>query len=212
MRVLTRSAFIAAVLVSSFSLAQANPIYSEPSLSARTGHLALRFGSGLWGVGVIDGYRTIDGKNLYHEDSSPKLSNRIAFPGVFATSGYIGGDSRPIVSFNSSGSSSANPGKGGYGTFGSGGNDGFSFGGAQSGTGGGVSGSSLKGVNPLEFAYTNLNDGHGGLQEFGEGGGGKAEISATPLPSSWTLMLIGLGAFGLIARRQRRNEKPFATA
>jgi hypothetical protein len=152
--------------------------------------------------------KSIDGKDLYHDDSSPQLSNGAAFPGVLATSGSIGGDPRPIVSFNSSRSNSGN---GGYGNFGSGGNDGFSFGSAETGTGGG-GGSSLKGVNSLEFAYTNLNAGHGGFQEFGEGGGGKAEASATPLPSSWTLMLIGLGAFGLIARRQRKNEKPFATA
>jgi hypothetical protein len=67
-------------------------------------------------------------------------------------------------------------------------------------------------MNPLEFAYTNLDIDRGGFQEFGEGGGGKVEVSATPLPSSWTLMLIGLGTFGLMARRRRRNDKTLVTA
>jgi hypothetical protein len=39
----------------------------------------------------------------------------------------------------------------------------------------------LKGVNPLGFAYPSLNAGRGGFPEFGEGGGGKPEVSATPL-------------------------------
>jgi hypothetical protein len=36
-----------------------------------------------------------------------------------------------------------------------------------------------------------------------------ASVSATPLPPGWTLMLIGIAGFGLVA--YRRNGKPALT-
>ena len=39
-----------------------------------------------------------------------------------------------------------------------------------------------------------------------------SSVSATPLPSSWTLMLIGLAGGGLVAYRRKNNKMSFAPA
>jgi hypothetical protein len=210
MRVLFSSVSIVATLAACLiSSAQASPIYEEASPFARTDNFAIRLGSASLGLNVIAGYRSIDGKNFYHDDSSPKLSNSAGPFGFFTPTGESGSDARPL-SFNSFGSlSSSRGGVGSPGSFGGGGNEGVSlgFGGAQTGFGVG-SGSSLKGLNPLELAYTNLGTDRGGFPALGEAGGsvGKVETSATPLPPAWTLMLIGLAGFGYAAFRLRSRS------
>jgi hypothetical protein len=209
MRVLFSSVSVAAIMVASLiSSAQASPIYEEASLFARTDHFAIRLGSASLGLNVIAGYRTLDGKNFYHDDSSPKLSNSAGPIGFFAA-GDSGRNARPPLSFNSFGSLSSNHGSiGSAGSFGGSGNG---FGGAQNSFGMG-GGSPLKGLNPLELAYTVLSADHGGFQEFGDGGGKKADVSATPLPPSWTLMLIGLAGFGFVAYRRKPKQVLTAAA
>jgi hypothetical protein len=98
------------------------------------------------------------------------------------------------------------------------GDAGFSSG-AANGSGGGLSGSSgffsMKGLGDAGFAGGNkgpgfiLSDtgGSSGPSNLGEGskGPGDPVVSATPLPASWTLMLIGL-AFGLLVWLRRSNS------
>jgi len=54
-------------------------------------------------------------------------------------------------------------------------------------------------LNTLTFAYLSLTDDHAGFQGLGDEGWGveKVEASATPLPPTWTMMLIGLWWFRL---------------
>ena len=218
MRVLFSSVSVATALAAGLiSSAQASPIYPEPSTSGRTENLAIRSSAGLWGSAVIDGYRTIDGKNFYHDDASPKLGNGSG-PTLSNGAGPLGffasesNDARLPFS-NSSGSLSSNRGSmGSAGSFGGGGNSvSPGFVGPQSGFGAGGS-SPLKGLNPLNSAYATLTADHGGFPEISEGGGGKAEVSSTPLPPAWTLMLLGLAGFGFVARRLSKNEKVFTAA
>jgi hypothetical protein len=211
MRVLFSSVSVAAALVASLiSSAQASPIYEEASPFAGTDNFVIRLGSASLGVNVIAGYRSIDGNNFYHDDSSPKLSNGAGPLGFFTPTGESGSDARPTLSFNSFGSLSSNRGGvGSSGSFGGGGNEGvgLGFGGAQTGFGVG-SGSSLKGLNPLELAYTNLGTDRGGFPALGDAGGGvgKVETSATPLPPAWTMMLIGIASFGFVAYRRKPKQ------
>jgi hypothetical protein len=37
-------------------------------------------------------------------------------------------------------------------------------------------------------------------------------VSATPLPPSWTMLLIGIVGFGFVAYRRQRKEDKFVTA
>jgi len=70
------------------------------------------------------------------------------------------------------------------------------------------------GLNTLAFAHLSLNDDHAGFQGLrDEGWGGeKVEVSATPLPPTSTMMLIGLGGFGWVTKRLRRKETAFSVA
>jgi hypothetical protein len=175
-------------------------------------HSELSSGSPL-GIIIFDGYRTLDGKNFYHDDGSAKIATPPS--GIFSAVGDGNSDSRSTLSFNPFSAISSNPGSTGSGTGFAGGKDSFgpSFGGSKEGFS--FSGSSFsRGSNPLNFAYTNLLADHGDFQGFGNAGGGdgKIEAAATPLPPVWTLMLIGLGCLGFIAHRVRRNESACAAA
>lgn len=186
--------------------AHASMLYPES-----TDTLSLKFGGGSLGGVIFDGHRTLDGKNFYKDDSSSRSNKSAAFSGVFSAVGDNNSEWRPAVSSNPFGRTSSSPGTIGSG-FG-GGNESFSLsfdGGKGSISLGGVS--SSKGLNPLVFAYPNLNADHGVFQGLGDGGGGvgKGDVSATPLPPTWTLMLIGLVFFGLVTHRLRKNEKVFA--
>jgi hypothetical protein len=208
MRALAGSLFAAGAFTATLlSAAQASSMHAEPDLFRPTQNFALRPGSATIGLIVMEGYRTIDGKNFYNDDSGPKASSA-GLPGFFSTAPDSNADSRSTFSFVPSGSTSFYHG-------GCGGGDGGGIGG---GGGGGSSGSgasrsgfsvgagpSLNGFNPLQLGYTSLANSGG--PELSEGGGGRSEVSATPLPPSWTLMLIGLVGFGFMAHRLRKNER-----
>lgn len=56
-------------------------------------------------------------------------------------------------------------------------------------------------TNRLDYAFFDLVN--FSLSSFGSISG--SPVSATPLPPSWTLMLIGLAGFGLVAYRRKRK-------
>ena len=210
MRFLFGSMFVA--MVGLAPPVQASMLYAEPGPAARPHSFSFRYGAGSLGTIILDGYRTLDGKNFYHDDAAS--SKIMAQPsGIFGAVGESTSNSQPTTSFNPFGTTSSNSGNHGSSIGFGGGKESFSLssnGGKGSfGIGGG---SSLKGLNPLNLAFTNLTD-QGGFQGLGDAGGGvgKVEASATPLPPAWTLMLIGLGGFGWVAQRlQRKSEKAFA--
>jgi hypothetical protein len=207
MRALAGSIFAAgtftAILVSA---AQASSMHVEPDPFKPTQNFALRPGSATFGLMIIEGYRTVDGKNFYNDDSRPKASSA-GLAGFFATTPDGNADARAAFSFISSGSASLY-----HGSFG-GGDSGGVGGGGAGGSGSGASrsgfsvgaGPSLNGLNPLQLGYTSLANSGG--PELSDGGGGRSEVSATPLPPSWTLMLIGLVGFGFMDHRLRTNER-----
>jgi hypothetical protein len=192
-----------------FSPAQASPIHAEPDLFKPAQSFAFRPGSATFGLVVIEGFRTVDGKNFYNDDARPRISGA-GLGGFFATSPDSNADSRAAFSFVPSGANSFF-----HGSFGGG--DGGGVGGGGGGAGGNSgsvasrsgfsvgAGPSLNGLNPLQLGYTSLANNGG--PELSEGGGGRSEVSATPLPPSWTLMLIGLVGFGFMAHRLRKNER-----
>jgi hypothetical protein len=204
--------FATAAAASLSSPAHASTVYAEPNPSARADLFSLKFGAGSSGTVIFDGYRTLDGRNFYVDYSSS--NNRPSFSGAFSFAG--GSDSRAVGS-TSSGPSNNGTGiglGGGKGNlsfnFGGGmGSSNFSFDGAKgSGSFGGVS---LKGSNPLAF-LASLDENRTGASSLG-GGDPVMNASATPLPPTWTMMLIGLGCFGLVTQRLRsKTEKEFAAA
>jgi hypothetical protein len=201
MRVLAGSILAAgaftAILVSA---AQASSMHVEPDPFKPTQNFALRPGSATFGLMIIEGYRTVDGKNFYNDNTRPKVGG-VGLGGFFATTPDSNADSRAASFFSSPGSTSFY--HGGFGG-GGGGGGGGSSGSSRSGFSVGV-GPSLNGLNPLQLGYTSLASNGG--PELSEGGGRRSEVSATPLPPSWTLMLIGLVGFGFMAHRLRKNER-----
>jgi len=163
------------------------------------------------GHGNVRSY-VVDSKGLYERDSWSRSDS--SWIGVFnddegsRNKGFS--DSLLSNGSNSKGSS------GGAGVSFSG-PEGFS-GGASNGTGAGLTGGggffSMKGLGEglgsaggnkgfnkgLESSSTILLNTGGSFGFVGQGEdlANSASVSATPLPASWTMMLIGLGAFGLL--------------
>lgn len=212
-------------LFSSMLLAVASSMSLAPCAQASmvnpdsTDTLSLKFGAGSFGGLVFDGHRTLDGKNFYKDDSSSRSNKTAPFSGVFSAVSDNNNDGLHAGSSNSPSSGpetfSSSPGVGGgTGNF----NATFEGGKGSIDSGGG---SNAKGMNPFELAYLNLKADHDdskglgrdGFPGLGDGGGGgeKGPVSATPLPPAWTLMLMGLGFFGLVSRL-RKNEKVFTVA
>jgi hypothetical protein len=158
------------------------------------------------GTVILDGFRTLDGKNFYVDESSPSLNSRATFSDVFGVVGDSNGEARGATSSNPS-NNSAGIGFGGSNIFAGGKeNSNFSFGGGKGS--GGFGGVSLKGSDPLASILTSLGDNR--MDDRGRGG---ENVSATPLPPAWTMMLIGLSCFGLITQRLRKKtEKVVAVA
>lgn len=208
-----RFLFCSILVASAASLAspaEASMIYSESTSSAPAGSFSLKLSAGSSGAAIFDGFRTLDGKNFYVDDASPK--NRPAFSGAFSV---VGGSNSQAFGANSSntGNNGAVIGVGREG-FSLGSGDGkessnFGFAGGRGSSFGGVT---LNGSNPLSFAFASLGDNR--MDDRGWGGQ-KADVSATPLPPTWTMILVGFGCFGLITQRLRKNkknEKDFAVA
>jgi hypothetical protein len=165
----------------------------------------------------------VDHQGFYERDSWSKSGNTQI--GVFnAAEGTGSKGFSPDISLNafnsrgaSGGTGSSSPG--GAGSFGS-------SGGANGGVGASLSGGRFFSLKGLEegVGFVGANKGSGlssllpnsgsngsfGLGSEGEGpkGLGDPGVSATPLPASWTMMLIGL-AFGLLA--WFRKSKLFKT-
>ena len=53
-----------------------------------------------------------------------------------------------------------------------------------------------------------MSGGEGFAFDYAAGAG----VSATPLPPSWTMLLIGIVGFGFVAYRRQRKEAAFAGA
>jgi len=205
MRILGGPVSFAAALVAIFSSAHASQIYQEPNPFAKTEGFALKFGSAPWGIPVIEGFRTIDGKSFYHDDSSTKLRDSAAL--FVAAAGFSSDDSRPTFSSNSFGSNFSSPGGFGSASFFGGGNEGTGPGGGAAPTTGGAGGAASMGLNPFESAYTNLGADYGGL-----GGDGKGEVSVTPLPDTLPLFASGLVLIGMLGWSRKRTSTVFPVA
>jgi hypothetical protein len=63
-------------------------------------------------------------------------------------------------------------------------------------------------LGTLGLSYTYISD---GIASFGTISTGSSGVSTTPLPPSWTLMLLGLVGFGVVAYR-RKNRVELAAA
>lgn len=210
MRVLFGSAlaglFGATLIASS---AEANMIYAGRSPAMATDQsLSLNFNSDSPASGlsfILDGYRSLDGKNAYEDDFSLRLNNKQIFLGTFNLGGGSNSGSQANVYSNLFGATLSDPTNNGTGIGRNGGKETFTFVGLPLNVG----------LNTLTFAYMSLNDpNHAGFQWLGNEGWGveKVSVGATPLPPTWTMLLIGLGGFGLVAHRLGRKESTFAAA
>ena len=170
--------------------------------------LALNFNSASAAEGlsfIVDGYRSLDGKNAYEDDFSLKLNNQLVFLGTFNLGGGSNSGSQANVYFNPFGASFSNPTNNGTGIGWNGGKELISFAGVPLNVG----------LNSLTFAYTSLSGlGYAGYQGLGDEGWGveKVQVSATPLPPSWTMLILGLGGFGYVAHRWQKKGNAVAAA
>ena len=192
------------------SSVDANTIYPRSSPAMATDKsFSLNFNSASASAGlsfIIDGYRSLDGKNAYEDDFSLKLNNQQVFLGTFNLGGGSNSGSQANVYLNPFAASYSNLTNNGTGIGWFGGKELISF-------------ASLPfnvGLNTLTFSYTSLSGpGYAGFQGLGDEGWGVQKVgmsegvSATPLPSSWTLMLLGLrlGGVGLFANRRRKERE-----
>jgi hypothetical protein len=63
------------------------------------------------------------------------------------------------------------------------------------------------GLNNIQLAFNeSMSSGEGFSFNYAAAGG----VSATPLPPTWTMMLIGLAGFGFVAYRRQRKEAAFS--
>ncbi len=145
----------------------------------------------------------VDSKGLYERDSWGRSNN--SGIGVFNDDeGSRNKGSSANMSFNNSSSKGSSGAGGGMSFLGGGG----SSGGASNGSGANLMGGggffSMKGLEEGlgsaggKKGFESLSSILGSDGPGTKGLGNSAGVSATPLPASWTLMLIGLGAFGLL--------------
>ena len=62
------------------------------------------------------------------------------------------------------------------------------------------------GLNNVQLAFNETMSSAGGF------GYDYAAVSVTPLPPSWTMMLVGLAGLGFVAYRQQKQNAPIAAA
>jgi hypothetical protein len=174
---------------------------------------SFNFGSGalVFGPVIFDSYRSLDGKNFYLDDSSPRSSDGKIFPGAFnfgLAESPVEPFSKPfaadLLNFTRSGAGGAFAGAPGSlgGPFSQGGSGGLSQAGMKS------SFFSQAGLD------SNRSGDHDGFQLLGGGSfdPGRSNVSATPLPPAWSMLLIGLGCFGMIISRRQRKKSALAGA
>jgi PEP-CTERM motif len=186
------------------SAANASMIYVGPSPAMATDQsFSLNFNSASATSGlsfVLDGYGSLDGKNAYEDDFSLRLNNQQVFLGTFNMGGGSNSGSQANVYSNPFGASFSNLTNNGTGIGWSGGKEFISFAALPFNVG----------LNTLTFFYTSLSGpGYAGFQGIGDEAWGveKVGVSATPLPASWTMLLLGLGGFGFFAHRRQRKAR-----
>lgn len=209
-------------------------IFMAPSLQASTVHagaspameIVRSFSPG--SAFIVDGYRSEDG-HAYYEQQSSKLKDKPLSFGAFG----LGDDSgRPQASAHhqlsgSSPNTKISVGDGFYGGGGTGfgtvstGGDRISsiggVGGASPGFKGGKEIFSFAGLplniesNALAIGLARLNEDAARPRLDGDDYGAKENVSATPLPPTWTMMLTGIVGFGLFAYR-RKSKSAFKAA
>jgi hypothetical protein len=148
---------------------------------------------------VLDGFRSLDGQNLFEDDFTLSLNGTAILSGTF----NLGGGGSDVVFFAPSGASINNVS--GNGT-------------AITWLGGQVNIATpltlAAGVNTLTFGYTSLGGADAGFQGTGDESWGTHDIlistpGATdvagdiPEPLSWALMVTGFGGVGAALRRRR---------
>jgi hypothetical protein len=148
---------------------------------------------------VLDGFRSLDGQNMFEDDFTLSLNGTAILSGTF----NLGGGGKDVVFFAPSGANIDNVS--GNGT-------------AITWTGGQVNIATpltlAAGVNTLTFGYTSLSGADAGFQGTGDESWGTHDIlistpGATdlagdiPEPLSWALMVTGFAGVGGALRRRR---------
>lgn len=158
--------------------AQAGPIYSAPT---PTGPIAtnqthsLTFNSSAVTADlsfIIDGYRSLDGKNFYEDDFSLKLNNVLIFSGTFNLGGGSNSGSQFDIYSNPFGATFTNLTGNGTGIGWNGGKEALSFAGL----------SLIAGSNTITFGYTSLGSGHAGFQGLCDEGWGIEQVVVNAVP------------------------------
>jgi hypothetical protein len=184
-----------------FSAAHAGTVSVGPSPDRP---FSFNFGSGarVFGPVIFDGYRSLDGKNFYLDDSSPGMNEGKILPGLFDAGPAGSSAESSSKPFTASLADFARNG-GGVGAFAAAPG---SVGSSQGGSGGSLAGGT-KSSFFLQAALEGNRSGEAGnglpLLAGGKGDPGPSNVSATPLPPAWTLLLLGLGCFGMIASRRQ---------
>jgi hypothetical protein len=148
---------------------------------------------------VLDGFRSLDGQNMFEDDFTLRLNGAAILSGTF----NLGGGGNDVVFFAPSGASIDNVS--GNGT-------------AITWLGGQVNIATplnlAAGLNTLTFGYTSLGGADAGFQGVGDESWGTHDILVTapgvtdlagdiPEPLSWALMVTGFGGIGAALRRRR---------
>ena len=148
---------------------------------------------------VLDGFRSLDGQNMFEDDFTLSLNGTAILSGTF----NLGGGGKDVVFFAPTGASIDNIS--GAGT-------------AITWLGGQVNIATpltlAAGVNTLTFAYTSLGGADAGFQGTGDESWGTHDILVStpgapdlagdiPEPLSWALMVTGFGGVGAALRRRR---------
>src|ERR1700754_1265500 len=154
---------VAALAVSFAANANAGIIYSAgPSGPLSTNQTySLTFDSSVPTANlsfVIDGYRSLDGKNFYEDDFSLKLNDTLIFLGTFNLGGGSNSGSQSDIYYNPYGATFANLTGNGTGIGWNGGQQWLSFAGLPLNVG----------SNKFSFSYTSLDPNHAGFQGSGD--------------------------------------------
>ena len=142
---------------------------------------------------IIDGYASLDGQNWYEDDFSLSLNGTSILTGTF----NLGGGGYNVVYTNPDGATVDFDLANGTDVTWNGGQVTIS-----------TPISLLNGSNQMDFTYTSLSDGYAGFQGTGDEAWGLEQITvsgaAVPEPSTWAMMLIGVGGLGGALRTRRR--------
>jgi hypothetical protein len=204
-RIVLAAAALAAFSMSTVS-AEAASFLTAPSSTATMGtdsSADVSFTSPTAGLSnlsfVLDGFRSLDGQNMFEDDFTLSLNGAAILSGTF----NLGGGGNDVVFFAPTGASIDNIS--GNGT-------------AITWVGGQVNIATplnlAAGVNTLTFAYASLGGADAGFQGTGDESWGTHDILIStpgapvvagdiPEPLTWALMVTGFGGMGAALRRRR---------